>query len=1009
MSEVNGNGTGDSVPEVSDLISAPTENRTFKARQVNQLFTPVQKEEFENSAIDPDVLNLNVSILDTSWVVQNLHGMEKENDDILTLADILGMKLTYNQNGRINGAQLSRLQRMKGGWHTLPYYGLADREIVTDLRFKPTVALPDEKGKAPKYLGRIGGETRAYLPNIPDKLWLEMAESFGVEKSENCYGEWLLANSTIPILHNEGEKKTLASTSVGYPSIGLAGYNMGCRTIHNEDGSQRTYQLIPDIAAIALGRVHYLTWDRDTKSSIVRAVIKERKKYAKLLYEAGAERVLSIQWDGKKYKGVDDFIAAEGVEGLRKAIAEAFEFPRPKTETEAESEQKTKSLPSPLEMSFSLVETVLQHTKYDATADQWWEYDGAGKWLPAPDTIMFGLVQNYLVEIIPDFTPSYIRNCIEFARTQLLIREWNEASSLDYLPFINGVLDLKSNKLLPHSPDYQFTWQLPRQYSILSTGWNNIGSFLDRLCCHNQDLKDIAIAFAAATLKGRSDLQLFLFLSGTGANGKGVYTDLLSALVGEENTHASTLGELNSNRFEPANLRGRRLLVLPDEDKYSGGLGVFKNATGGGMLRYERKGKDCSNFKYRGMVVIAANPNNLLFSGGGYAIGRRKIDFPCLAKITKADRRDLTGDFAAELPVFTTYLLSLKDEWVTSTLKNADTIEVVKQMQWEMAVRENSTAAFYSDRLVVDPNASIGCQRLFTIYESYCANSGMYRKSINNFTPALLELCNDSLGLSITKVHTRLGYEIRGLRLRTETDNVTAVTGRDGQCDGSEAAPSKDVTGVTGHSTSEQKIENKKRGKDLNPTPTVEKEEYKKSLDRPSYPSHPSPMRQGNDSSPSRPVTPPVTTRHTRHAEDPNLMSMVDGLAALADLPTEQGLEGLDDLYSVWAPDEMSKASAILKSSNSKAYAAVSKLVAFRSNLKVSDRVRVEGSGTDFKVGDRVEYIGSNIRNQKHYAGDLVVHEIANSGITCMMPSGKYTSWIDPDDLQLLAQQLPIE
>jgi hypothetical protein len=68
---------------------------------------------------------------------------------------------------------------------------------------------------------------------------------------------------------------------------------------------------------------------------------------------------------------------------------------------------------------------------------------------------------------------------------------------------------------------------------------------------------------------------------------------------------------------------------------------------------------------------------------------------------------------------------------------------------------------------------------------------------------------------------------------------------------------------------------------------------------------------------------------------------------------------------------------------------------------KIGSRGEI-GSGTGFKVGDRVQYVGSNANLKTQYAGELVVHEISPSGITCKLPNGNLGSWIDPEDLQFL-------
>jgi putative DNA primase/helicase len=202
---------------------------------------------------------------------------------------------------------------------------------------------------------------------------------------------------------------------------------------------------------------------------------------------------------------------------------------------------------------------------------------------------------------------------------------------------------MATKKLLPHSPDYGFTWQLPRPYSAIESSWKNIDRFLDSLCVGNQQLKELAIAYCNAVLVGRSDLHKFLYLFGSGRNGKGVFSKLLSMLIGKENTHSTTMIELNGNRFEPANLRGKRLVLMSDEDKYTGGIGILKSASGGDPLRHEDKGKKAGSFYFRGMIVISANSPTFVGSGG-FALFSRKIDFPCLAKIAENDRRDISPE-----------------------------------------------------------------------------------------------------------------------------------------------------------------------------------------------------------------------------------------------------------------------------------------------------------------------------------------------------------------------------
>jgi hypothetical protein len=79
----------------------------------------------------------------------------------------------------------------------------------------------------------------------------------------------------------------------------------------------------------------------------------------------------------------------------------------------------------------------------------------------------------------------------------------------------------------------------------------------------------------------------------------------------------------------------------------------------------------------------------------------------------------------------------------------------------------------------------------------------------------------------------------------------------------------------------------------------------------------------------------------------------------------------------------------------------------YSGDLKIlaSAVVRVIPPLTKFKLGDRVTYIGSEFYLKKQYAGVLEVWEISprDDGYTCLKPDGRATSWIEFEDLELLA------
>jgi putative DNA primase/helicase len=729
---------------------------------------------------DRSIIDLNVRTLDLSWTFDS----QGENEDIITFLELSNWTVTRLNSGRLNDSTLKKVEKLGGGWYIAPFYGLADRAQINYFRFKPenpTTHWSNGKVSTDKYIGAVGESPRAYCPNVPETLWTTIACRCGVEKSGNNFWEWLLEHPEIPAIVTEGEKKAYCGLSADYVVISLPGIDSGYKSSsENDDGSGSRLDLIPDLQALAQeGRTIYIAFDRDSNPQTVKRVQKARQKLARLFGEFGCE-TRSIKWDGQ-YKGLDDFIFGAGQDALDKAIETAQNI-TPKIEEGEGDKQKKESIPSSLEMSKKVHADLFdKKIRFDASVKQFWRYDGKGKWVTCSNEYIFHEVQKYLEEAVTTFSPSYVRNVIEFSIGDILHEGWTEMSSLMYLPFENGVLEMATKKLLPHSPDYGFTWQLPRSYSAIEASWGNIDGFLDSLCVGNKQLRELAIAFCAAILTGRSDLHKFLYLFGSGRNGKGVFSNLLSMLIGKENTHSTTMTDLNTNRFEPANLRGKRLVLMSDEDKYAGGIGILKSASGGDPLRHEDKGKKAGTFHFRGMIVISANSPTFV-GATGFALFARKIDFPCLAKIAENDRRDLTPDLELDLTAFTTYLLSLSSEWVTATIRGASSVKAVKQLNWEMTIREDSIAAFFSDKLIIDPKGSIGCGALYKSYQGYCEESGLKSKSVNNFTPSLIELCNDSLGHSIAKKKASGNNVIKGLRLReawehqSDEENNTSPT-----------------------------------------------------------------------------------------------------------------------------------------------------------------------------------------------------------------------------------------
>ena len=175
------------------------------------------------------------------------------------------------------------------------------------------------------------------------------------------------------------------------------------------------------------------------------------------------------------------------------------------------------------------------------------------------------------------------------------------------LPFINGLLDLKTKRLETITPDNAQTWCLPYEYKA-GADCQNIKAWLLQAVDKDEETVEFLRAFMAAVLHGRADLQKFLHLKGSGGTGKGTFMRLLTALIGEINTAITSLDQLEQNRFEAATLYNKRLAVITESDKYGGSINNLKAITGQDHIRLERKHQQqAGSFIFQGLVVMASN------------------------------------------------------------------------------------------------------------------------------------------------------------------------------------------------------------------------------------------------------------------------------------------------------------------------------------------------------------------------------------------------------------------
>ena len=152
--------------------------------------------------------------------------------------------------------------------------------------------------------------------------------------------------------------------------------------------------------------------------------------------------------------------------------------------------------------------------------------------------------------------------------------------------FENGVLNINTMELLPHSPDYLSTIKIPCNWNNDSVYAPVFNEYMDTLTGGKEELRKLLLMFMGLAISNVSCARLkkSLFICGKGNSGKSVIRDLTERLVGEENCANLDLNQIES-QFLLNEIFGKRLVGSADMSfQVLKGMNRFKLLTGGDSI-----------------------------------------------------------------------------------------------------------------------------------------------------------------------------------------------------------------------------------------------------------------------------------------------------------------------------------------------------------------------------------------------------------------------------------------
>lgn len=344
----------------------------------------------------------------------------------------------------------------------------------------------------------------------------------------------------------------------------------------------------------------------------------------------------------------------------------------------------------------------------------------------------------------------YISNLSRAKRSEvfdyldILIMENTPIAPPNLICFKNGIYDINTDTLQPCSPDIVLTNRIPWDYN--ENAYSELADkTLDKMACHDPNIRQLlnecigSMFYRSNTLGGGK----CFILTGSGANGKSTYLDMLKMLIDESNYSSLDLKELDA-KFQNAELFGKLANIGDDiSDEFIVNASVFKKLVTGNTIQVQRKGERPFEFKSFAKQVFSANNMPRIRDRTG-AVLRRLLIIPFNASFSEDDPDyDEQIGFKLQTQEVMEYLIQCGLDGLTDVLNNhkySESAKVKKELE-EYEIMNNPIKAFLND--CDDAGISFINQPIKDIYKQYdvfCAENNYQRSARGEFTKQVKRL-----------------------------------------------------------------------------------------------------------------------------------------------------------------------------------------------------------------------------------------------------------------------------
>lgn len=349
-------------------------------------------------------------------------------------------------------------------------------------------------------------------------------------------------------------------------------------------------------------------------------------------------------------------------------------------------------------------------------------------------------------ELGDDYRQSKFKEVQDCMIGQCLADNINDTSGLNVM---NGVIDLETLILRPHSPVERFTNQIQTEFNpeAKAPKWQ---AFLHQILGDDPDKIKILQEYAGYCLSHNTNLETILFLLGRGANGKSVFANTLQLVIGESNCENLSLDDLKNKNYI-AELLGKMVNIATEsQGKAEVYESVLKRLASNEIIKVDRKFE--RPFSFRSSCKHIYCLNNLPRVGDKTdAFFRRIISVPFNIQIKRADQilglhKQLADEERSGILnwMLEGYLRLKRQDWQFTKSHQ------VEQLAEEYRKDNNNVLSFVEEKCYLDePEAFTSNEELYSAYSDYCKKSGVYSVQKKSLIHELIENFNlkrDKLG-----------------------------------------------------------------------------------------------------------------------------------------------------------------------------------------------------------------------------------------------------------------------